>query len=170
MKITAKATIMATAATTPTTTPAIAPPDSDGLEEEPVLSFPAESPDLVGVMVADADVEDTDEDEDVDVDVDVDPVADVDVEVKASVAVWSLASISFSSRTSKAAKDSLAFFLHTPHEYPALEAHLVSRYIETHRSDPSGSQVKGFSLPMGEVVQSCASPPRAISVASVALV
>lgn len=165
MKITAKATIMATAATTPTTTPAIAPPDSDGLEEEPVLSFPAESPDLVGVVVADADVEDTDEDEDVDVD-----VADVDVEVKASVAVWSLASISFSSRTSKAAKDSLAFFLHTPHEYPALEAHLVSRYIETHRSDPSGSQVKGFSLPMGEVVQSCASPPRAISVASVALV
>lgn len=163
---------MERAATTPTTTPAIAPPDSDGLEEEPPLTLPAETADSVGVVVADADVGDTDEDEtsDVDVDVDADVVADVDVDVKADVEVWCLASISRSSSTSKAAKASLAFFLHTLHEYPALESHLVSRYIETHRSDPSGSHVKGFSFPMGEFVQFCASSPRAISVASVALV
>lgn len=162
---------MATAATTPTTTPAIAPPDSDGLEE-PLLTLPAETADSVGVVVADADVEEADEDEelDVDVDVDVDVVAEVDVDVKSSVEPWCLASMSLSSRTSKAEKDSLAFFLHTPHEYPALEAHLVSRYIETHRFDPSGSQVKSFSLPMGESVHFCASLPRAISVASVAFV
>lgn len=162
---------MATAATTPTTTPAIAPPDSEGLDE-PLLTLPTETADSVGVVVADADVEDTDEDEDEDsdVDVDVDVVADVDVDVKASVEVWCLASISRSSRTSKAAKASLAFFLHALHEYPALESHLVSRYIDTHRSDPSGSQLKSFCLPMGESVQFCASSPRAISVAPVALV
>lgn len=44
------------------------------------------------------------------------------------------------------------------------------RYIDTHRSDPSGSQLKSFCLPMGESVQFCASFPRAISVAPVALV
>lgn len=170
--MTTKTMIMVIAATIPMTIPAIEPPDSDGLEEDPLLTLPAETADSVGVVVADVDVEGKDEDEDldVDVDVDVDVVSDVEVDAKASVEVWCLASISLSTRTSKAAKGSLAFFLHTPHEYPALEAHLVSRYIETHRSDPSGSQVKSFSLPIGESVQFCASSPRAISVASVALV
>lgn len=158
--------MMATAAMTPTTMPAIAPPESDGLEEEPLLELPAEAVvDSVGVAVADADVEDTDEDVDVD-----DVVADVEVDVEATVEVWCLASMSRSNRTSKASKGSLAFFLHIAHPYPALEMQLVSRYIETHRPDPSGSQVKSFSLPMGDFVQFCASWPRAISVASVAFV
>lgn len=164
---------MTTAATTPITIPAIAPPESDGPEDELLIALSVETAvDSVGVAVAVADavVEDNDDDEDEDVDMAVDVVADVDVDVKASVEVWRLASISLSSRTSKAAKASLAFFLHIPHEYPALETHSVSRYIETHRSDPSGSQVKSFSLPMGEFVQFCASWPRTISVASVALV
>lgn len=160
--MTTNATIMATPATTPTTTPAIAPPDSAVLEE-PLSALSAEAAaDSVGVAVAEADVGDADEDVDVD-------VADVD-DVETTVVDWSSLIISRSSFTSKAEKSSLALFLHAPHEYPALESHLVSRYIETQRLLPSGSQENGLSLPRGEFVQFCAFWPRAISVSSVALV
>lgn len=128
---------------TPTTTPAIAPPDSAVLEE-PLSALSAEAAaDSVGVAVADADVGDADEDVDVD-------VADVD-DVETTVVDWSSLIISRSSFTSKAEKSSLALFLHAPHEYPALESHLVSRYIETQRLLPSGSQENGLSLPRGGI-------------------
>jgi hypothetical protein len=144
----------------------MAPPDS-ALLEEPLLALSAEAAaDSVGVAVADADVGDADEDVDVDVDV---GVADVD-DVERTVVDWSSLIISRSSFTSKAAKSLLALFLHAPHEYPALESHLVSRYIEIQRLLPSGSQENGLSLPRGEFVQFCDSWPRAISVSSVALV
>lgn len=120
--------------------------------EEPLLALSAEAAaDSVGVAVADAEVGDADEDEDVDVD-----VADVEDDVETTVVDWSSLRISRSSFTSKAEKSSLALFLHAPHEYPALESHLVSRYIETQRLVPSGSQENGLSLPRGEFVQFCA--------------
>lgn len=129
----------------------MAPPDSAVLEE-PLLALSAEAAaDSVGVAVADAEVGDADEDEDVDVD-----VADVEDDVETTVVDWSSLRISRSSFTSKAEKSSLALFLHAPHEYPALESHLVSRYIETQRLVPSGSQENGLSLPRGEFVQFCA--------------
>ena len=136
--MTTMTTIMAIAAKTPITIPAIAPPESVGLEE-PLLPLTAEAV-LDSVGVVDATATDEDKDKDEDVALGIDDELDVDVDSKA-VEVLCLASISLSGRTSKAKNCSLAFFLQIPHEYPALESHAMSRYIETHRLEPSGSQV-----------------------------
>lgn len=143
--------------------PAMAPPESDE-SEDPLSALFVVAAEGSGVVEAETDATGADVDDGV-VDDDDDEVVAVN-----EARDFDLAMISLSSMMSKAAKAALAFFRHIGHEYPPLERHSVSRYIEMQRLEPSGSQVNSLSFPMVALVQPWESSPRWISVASVALV